>query len=187
MKTRGSPSTMPSSHPPSEDLPRELFEYNRSVFDRFVRRLTRLPWKEVSRNREIGHETLFRTLVHILNVHEAWLVYIVPGRSSELNALFAQADRHPTSWKGFRAYADRVWNGVDAVVRGLSERDLARRVKAPWMPGRYTVRDALFQTTIEQAHHLGEVIGALWQEDLQPPEMTWIRVRSAPSPRRRRR
>jgi uncharacterized damage-inducible protein DinB len=187
MRPRGSSLSMASSRSPPATLARELLGYDRAVFDRFVRRLSRRPWKEVSRNREIGHETLFRTLVHILNVHEAWLVYIVPGRSSELNALFAQADRHPTSWKGFRVYADRVWNGADAVVRGLSERDLARRVKAPWMPGRYTVRDALFQTTIEQAHHLGEVIGALWQEDLHPPEMTWIRVRSAPSPRRRRR
>ena len=172
---------------PSTDLARDLLEYNRAVFDRFVRRLSRLPWNEVSRNREIGHRTLFGTLVHILHVHEAWFVYVVPGRVAELKALFARSDRSPASWKEFRAYADRVWNGVDAVVRGLSERDLARRVKAPWMPGRYTVRDALFQTTIEQAHHLGEVIGALWQDDRAPPEMTWIRVRSAPSPRRRRR
>lgn len=175
-------------HPPAS-LPRELEAYNRAVFDRFVRRLSRLPWKEVSRNREIGHQSLFRTLVHILNVHEAWMVYVVPGRVAELEALFARgeaSDRHPTSWKEFRVYADRVWRGVDAVARGLSERDLARPVKAPWMPGRYTVRDAVFQTTIEEAHHLGEVIGALWQDDVVSPEMTWIRVRSA-RPRRRRR
>jgi uncharacterized damage-inducible protein DinB len=178
---------MASSRSPPATLARELLGYDRAVFDRFVRRLSRRPWKEVSRNREIGHETLFRTLVHILNVHEAWLVYVVPGRTAELRTLFAREDRHPTSWKEFRDYAARVWNGVDAVVRSLSERDLARRVKAPWMPGRYTVRDALFQTTIEQAHHLGEIIGALWQDDVAPPEMTWIRVRSDSLPRPRRR
>jgi len=187
MRPHGSSPSMTRARSPPVDLPRELLAYNRAVFDRFVRRLSRLPWKEVTRNREIGHETLFRTLVHILNVHEVWLVYIVPGRNSELGALFDDEDRHPTSWKTFRTYAERVWNGVDAVVRGLSERDLARPVKAPWMPGRYTVRDALFQTTIEQAHHLGEVIGALWQDDLASPEMTWIRVRSDSATRRRRR
>jgi uncharacterized damage-inducible protein DinB len=178
---------MPSSRSPPAAVARDLLEYNRAVFDRFVRRLSRLPWKDVSRNRGIGHETLFRTLVHILNVQEAWIVYAVPRRNAEMKALFARADRHPASWKEFRAYADRVWEGVDAVVQGLTERDLARRVKVPWMPGRYTVRDALFQTTLEEAHHLGEVIGALWQDDRASPEMTWIMVRSAPKPRPRRR
>jgi uncharacterized damage-inducible protein DinB len=178
---------MPSPRSRPASLARELLGYNRAVFDRFVRRLSRLPWKEVSRNREIGHKTLFGTLVHILNVHEVWFVYIVPGRNSELNALFARAERHPTSWTGFRAYADQVWGEVGRVVNRLTERDLIRRVKAPWMPGRYTVRDALFQTTIEEAHHLGEIIGALWQDDVESPEMTWIRVRSARTPRRRHR
>jgi uncharacterized damage-inducible protein DinB len=178
---------MPPRGSPRASLERDLVEYDRAVFDRFVRRLSRLPWKEVSRDRGIGHETLFRTLVHILNVLEAWLVYAVPGRNSEMEALFAREDRHPSSWREFRAYAGRVWEGVDAVVGGLTERDLARRVKVPWMPGRYTVRDAVFQASIEEAHHLGEIIGALWQDDRASPEMTWIMVRSAPTPRPRRR
>jgi hypothetical protein len=54
------------------------------------------------------------------------------------------------------------------------------------MPGRYTVADALLQATIEEAHHLGEVIGALWQEDLSSPAMTWIDVRRGPTPTARR-
>lgn len=163
-----------------------MVAYDRAVFDRFVRRLSRLPWKEVSRNRGIGHESLFRTLAHILNVQEAWLVYAVPGRNAEMKALFDREDRHPKSWREFRAYSERVWEGIDQVVGALTERDLSRRVKVPWMPGRYTVRDAVFQATIEQAHHLGEVIGGLWQDDVSPPEMTWIMVRSSPPPASRR-
>jgi len=164
---------------------RRLVEYNRAVFERFVRRLSRLPWKEVSRPREIGHQTLFGTLVHILNVHEVWMVYIVPGRTRELRSLFANPDRHPTSWKGFHRYAEQVWAGVGATVGALRASDLDRRVRAPWFPtGRYTVGDAVLQTTLEEAHHLGEVIGALWQDDRAPPPMTWIEVTR---PRRARR
>ena len=44
------------------------------------------------------------------------------------------------------------------------------------MPGRYVVSDGLLQTTFEQAHHLGEIIAALWQDDIEPPPMTWIEV-----------
>ncbi|MCI4369154.1 MAG: DinB family protein [Thermoplasmata archaeon] len=166
-----------------------IAEYDRAVFDRFVRRARRLPKKGATRRRGIGHESLFDTLVHILNVKEVWLVYIVRGRSSEkeLGALFEQTGRHPTDWKGFDDYSKRVWAGVGETMKGLTPRDLERRVKVFWMPGRYTVRDACLQTTIEEAHHLGEIIGALWQEDRRPPEMTWIDVRRAlPSPRKPR-
>jgi uncharacterized damage-inducible protein DinB len=166
---------------------RILVEYNRAVFERFVRRVRNLPGKEATRPRGIGHESLFDTLVHILNVEEVWLVYIVGGRNSdqELGALFDDPTRHPTTWKGFDEYSERVWVGVQKTVRGLTPTALDHRVSAFWMKGQYTVRDALFQTTFEEAHHLGEVIGALWQDDRRPPDMTWIDVRRAARARRR--
>lgn len=179
----------PSETKPIVLSPRDalaIYEYNRAVFDRFARRLERLSWKVVTAERQTGHHTLFDTLVHILHVQEAWLAYIVPGRTKELSARFREADRRPTSWAGFRAYANRVWSETGAVVRSLSARDLRRPVKAPWMPGRYTVADALLQATVEEAHHLGEVIGALWQEDLPSPAMTWIDVRRTPARSARR-
>jgi len=166
---------------------RTIFEYDRAVFDRFVRRVRALPRRAATRKRGIGHESLFATLVHILNVHEVWHVYIVWGRNSdaELEALFADRTRKPRNWKEFDAYAQRVWAGVDRTARRLTPRDLRRKVKVFWMPGEYTVRDAVLQSTIEQAHHLGEVIGALWQDDREPPEMTWIGVRRGLARRKR--
>lgn len=154
----------------------ELEAYDRKVFDRFVRRVRRLPWTQAVREREIGHRTLFATLVHILNVREVWLVYIVPGRNRELARLFSEPSRHPNDWKGFRTYAERVWSGSAATTRGLRGRDLGRTVRAPWMPGKYTVADAYLQASYEEAHHLGEIIGALWQDDVASPPMTWIEV-----------
>jgi len=167
---------------------RALVDYNRAVFARFVRRVRNLPAPQARRRRGIGHESLFDTLVHVLNVQEVWLVYIVRGRNSdkELGALFDDERRHPKNWKGFDEYAKRVWSGVDETLKGLTPRSLARRVNVFWMPGRYTVRDALLQTTMEEAHHLGEIIGALWQDDRKPPDMTWIDVRRPPSRRRRK-
>jgi uncharacterized damage-inducible protein DinB len=169
-----------------DDL-RALVGYDHAVFDRFVRRVRRLPWRDASRKRGIGHESLFQTLVHVLNVREVWLVYIVRGRNSdaELDGLFQDGSRHPKDWKGFDAYARRVWSEVDRTTAGLTAGRAAGRVSAFWMPGRYTVRDAFFQASFEQAHHVGEIIGALWQDDVKPPDMTWIDVRRG-SPRRPR-
>lgn len=164
--------------PLTPEQARRLFEYNRRVFGRFERKARRLSWRSVSRRREIGHQSILATLSHILNVHEVWMAYIVAGRSSdpELEALFADASRHPKDWAGFARYARRVWAAVGSAVARLAPGDMDRPVKAFWMPGKCTVSDALLQTTLEQAHHLGEVIGVLWQDDVPPPEMTWIRV-----------
>jgi len=158
------------------DTARALVEYNRAVFEAFVRRVRRLPARAAQRRRGIGHETVFDTLVHILNVQEVWLVYIVHGRNSdaELETLFGDDRRHPKDWKGFETYAKRVWAGVEATARAATPKFLARRTSVFWMPGRYTVGDAFLQTTVEEAHHLGEVIAALWQDGTAPPEMTWM-------------
>lgn len=155
-----------------------LLEYDRAVFERFVHRVRRLPGKSATRRRGIGHESIFDTLVHILNVHEVWLVYIIRGRNSEseLEKLFEDRSRHPTTWEEFDVYARKVWAGVDKSLAALTSRSLGRAAKVFWMPGRYTVRDAFLQTTFEEAHHLGEIIGALWQEEIEPPDMTWIDV-----------
>ena len=181
----------PPSAPLSVGAARRLFLYNRTVFDRFVGRVERLPPKAVRRSRGIGHLSLFDTLVHILNVHEAWIAYVLPGKVRQLPARFREPDRHPKDWAGFHAYETRVWSEVERYLDGLTLRELGRTVRAPWMPGRYTVSDALLQTTFEEAHHLGEIIGALWQEDRAPPDMTWIDigrgpVRAEPKSRSRR-
>ncbi len=152
---------------------RGLVAYNHAVLNRFERSLERRPWKEVSRDRGIGHGSLKDTLVHILNVEEAWLVAIAQGRWEVFDR---PGRRGPAvrSWKQFREYRDSVWAGTDRLLNGLTETRLRARVKAPWMPGQYALRDAFFQVLIEEAHHLGEVIGVHWQRNWRPPPMTWI-------------
>jgi uncharacterized damage-inducible protein DinB len=168
---------MPSTVSPiTVETARRLTAYNAKVFARYARAAKRLPWRVSSANRGTGHLSIFRTLVHILNVHEVWMVYIVQGRTDELQQLFLEKQRKPATWDGFDQYASQVWTGVDRYVSSVTAAKLAKPVKAPWMPGRYTAGDAVLQTTFEQAHHLGEIIGVYWQRNEEPPEMTWIDV-----------
>jgi uncharacterized damage-inducible protein DinB len=176
---------MTATQPLTVGSARALFRYNRAVFDRFVGRVERLPEKAARRARGIGHQSLFETLVHILHVHEAWIGYVLPGKVRQLPARFREPDRRPKDWEGFHLYETRVWTNVDGYLAKLTDRELRRTVRAPWMPGRYRVSDALLQTTFEEAHHLGEIIGALWQDDRPSPDMTWIEVGRAPPPKPR--
>jgi len=166
---------------------RRLFAYNCEVFDRFVRRVRSLSWRDARRRREIGHQTLFDTLVHILNAQEVWIGYILQGRNTdpELEQLFDDPTRHPKDWKEFRVYASRVRATIDGYLAHVTPRSLRAPVRAFWMPGAYAASDGLWQATFEQAHHLGEIIGALWQDDVAPPEMTWIGVGRSLRTRRR--
>ena len=158
---------------------RQLFAYNKRLFERYARRIRRLPWNDASRHREIGHQSLFGTLVHILNVHEVWIGYILQGRNSdqELEELFGDPARKPEDWRGFNSYNRRVWALVDEYMNGLTPRDLSRPVHVFWMPGEYDASDGLMQATFEEAHHIGEIIGALWQQDIEPPDTAWIGIR----------
>jgi uncharacterized damage-inducible protein DinB len=166
------------------DEARRMLAYNHAVFDRFVRRLRRLGWDVVRENREVGHLSVFQTMEHILNVHDAWLNYIVPGRVAQLDD--GSVKRHDfESWAELVAYERRVWAGVEVLAAQLTPQRLRQRVRAPWMAGQYTLSDAVHQVTIEQAHHLGEVIALLWQRDVEPPPMTWIQNLPR-SPNRRR-
>ncbi len=130
---------------------------------------------------------MIATLTHILNVQESGLLYIVPRRQREIDALGQDPGRAPKDWKEFDAYASRVWDGIEARLPTLTEKELQRRVKAFWMPGRTTVRDAILQISFEEAHHIGELIGAMWRLNIEPPAMTWIELRPGRrDPKRRR-
>jgi uncharacterized damage-inducible protein DinB len=168
-------SAMPTEESPvTVETARALAAYNATAFQRYARAAHRLPWRLASADRGTGHRSIFGTLVHILNVHEVWFLYIVPGRTRELNSLFEQTYRRPTTWTGFDAYSKQVWKGIANYFTTATPEALNRRVKAPWMPGAYTAGDAVLQTTFEQAHHLGEIIAIYWQRDVEPPQMTWI-------------
>jgi uncharacterized damage-inducible protein DinB len=131
-----------------------LTTYNQRVFDAFLRGLERRGWKAAAAERGIAHGSFKNTMVHILNVHEAWMVAITQRRWE----IFSDPSRRATNIRSFaelRRYRSRVWKEVDRLLSGLTDMKLRRRVKAPWMPGRYTLEDAFFQVTFEEAHHLG--------------------------------
>ena len=158
-----------------EDI-RALMRYNRRVLERYELALRRLGWRQITRNRESGHLSLKDTYLHIVQVADGWLNFVVPGRVA------AMGDRPDPfrfrDWRAIRRWTAGVWTGIDRQLSRLTPRELARRVQAPWMPGEYSVADAYLQVTFEQAHHLGEIIALYWQMDRAPPEMTWIVTRN---------
>jgi uncharacterized damage-inducible protein DinB len=153
---------------------RRRVRYDRRAFESFERSARRLGWRRATANHEIGHRSIKNTLVHILNVHEIWLVAAAQDRWDEVLANPRRRPKEVRSFADLRAYRNAVGKGVDRLLDSLTDRGLARRVRVPWIPGKYSLEDAFFQASFEQAHHLGEVIAVYWQQDRTPPQMMWI-------------
>lgn len=152
---------------------RRILAYNRRVLEVYCKKLERLPWKVVSREREAGWHSIAGTFNHILRVYDAWLNYVVQGDLAD-PTMMRRTWSSLESMEEVRESLEKTWTKIDAYMKGLTDRGLGRIVRAEWQPKACTVADALMQVTLEQAHHTGEIIAMLWQDDLRPPEMTWL-------------
>ena len=123
---------------------------------------------------EASHNSIKNTFVHVLTVYNGWLNYNVYGRSSEIPHETEHNPDNYNSAKDIQKFMNKVWKGVDRLMADLDNDLLAKRIKAPWMPGSHSLGDVLMQVSLEQAHHIGEIIAMLWQINVEPPEMTWI-------------
>ncbi len=165
---------------------RRIYAYNFAVLDAFCRKLARLPWSVVSKDRGTTYHSMAGVFHHITRVYDAWLNYTVQGEMADWKMSRRRWDSF-TSTEELRASLEKIMFRIDPFLEGLTDVELRRKVKAEWQPKACTVADALMQVTLEQAHHLGEIIAMLWQEDIRPPEMTWLATNRALEARKKTR
>jgi len=157
---------------------RRILSYNRLVLHAFFNTLEMLPWEMVSRNLEASHNSMKDVFVHILTVYDGWLNHTRVGETagvpeSELD------ESHFQSMDDIKRYMVHVETGVDKLMEELNDALLSSPIKVDWWEKDHTLSDALMQVTLEEAHHVGELIALLWRQDIEPPEMTWIGVNEA--------
>lgn len=165
---------------------RKIYAYNFAVLDAYARKLDRLPWPVAAKDRGATWHSMAGVLHHITRVYDGWLNYTVQGRSADEGMRGRRWDSL-TSMKEIRASLAKVREGIEPFLDTLTDADLRRKVKAAWQPKACSLADAFAQVTFEQAHHLGEIIAMLWQEDIEPPEMTWLATNWALEARAQRR
>jgi len=62
------------------------------------------------------------------------------------------------SMRQVQEFMSKVLGGVDGFMKELNDDDLSKNITAPWMEGEHELSDVFMQVTLEQAHHLGEII-----------------------------
>jgi len=154
---------------------REVFAYNWRVLRDFGDALAALPADVAAKDRGATHDSMKNVFHHILSVHDGWLNVTAQGSSADPAMREKDFDEVPSIVE-LRGYLEKIIAKEDSFLATLKEKDLDRRIQPAWKERPHSLRDALAQVTLEQAHHVGELIALLWQQDIEPPEMTWIDV-----------
>ncbi len=157
---------------------RELYRYNWRVLRDFGDALSKLPPEALLKDREATYGSMKNIFHHILSVHDGWLNVTAQGASAD-PAMREKDFDEVESMDELRAYLEKIIAKEERFLSTLKDKDLGRGVQPEWKTRPHPLRDALLQVTFEQAHHLGELIALFWQQDIEPPEMTWIDVRLA--------
>lgn len=164
---------------PTVDDFRGMYRYNWRVLRDYCDALSRLPKKELLKDREVTYHSMKNVFFHILGVHDGWLNVTVQGASADPRVYDVDDFDDVKTMAELREYMEKVIAKEERLLGSLTEKDLERPVQPSWKKRPHPLRDTLLQVTFEQAHHLGELIAAFWQQDVEPPEMTWIDVRLA--------
>jgi uncharacterized damage-inducible protein DinB len=158
---------------------RTIYEYNSRVLRDYCDALAKLAQEALLKNREVTYGSMKNVFFHILTVHDGWLNVAAQGESADPKVYDVEDFEDVKTMDELRAYMEKVIEKERAFLAGLTETSLDRPVQPAWKNRPHPLRDALMQVTLEQAHHTGELIAMFWQQDIEPPEMTWIDVHLA--------
>ena len=161
-----------------EDL-QEIFEYLSDSRSRFLESFRKLGWAEFARDRGGSWGSMLLIFLHMLDDEEGWLQCAARGRSMR-----EAPDRKPVAYAGFDdLLADNASVGAAtrAYLAQLSEEDLHREVEISHGSGsdRRTVERIIRHAFIDELAHLGELVGFLWQVQVEPPFIDWLDYRQA--------
>ncbi len=151
-----------------------LFAYSQALRDRYLDQLAKLPWEEVVKSRGGSFDSLRDIFLHTVDAEDRLVNYVIPGRTENWVSHSPSEFRDMDS---IRKRAEEVESKSRAYVTRLIPEDLDKKVEMP-RRGMPTVsvraEDVLIHAALENIHHFGELIGLLWQIDVEPPHMGWI-------------
>ena len=154
---------------------RSIYAYNWRTLRDYCEALSKLPKGQLVKDREATYGSMKNIFHHILSVHDGWLNVTAQGASADPEMREKDFDEVP-SMDDLRGYLEAIIAKEGRFLKTLKDKDLDRGIQPEWKTRPWPLRDAFLQVTFEQAHHLGELIALFWQQDIEPPEMTWIDV-----------
>jgi uncharacterized damage-inducible protein DinB len=148
------------------------YAYNAAARHGYFETLSKLPPKELSRDRGASCPTLLDILGHSVGGIETWIVRM----SALTGEPFSPYDGpEPQSLADLQAYERATEKQVDQFFTRPSDSDLDRTFLVPKLPPWWDeefiagVRGTLLHVIEHELQHRGELNALLWQLDVEPP------------------
>jgi uncharacterized damage-inducible protein DinB len=149
----------------------DLLEYNEKARHEYFETLSKLPWDELTKNREASFHSIKNIFVHILSAIDYWLDYL-----QEEN-LHAKKDYdNYASLKEVKDFMEHVEKRTHEYLEKSSDRKFDETYTVKDDSGKIfkiTAEDVLIHVFEEEVHHRGELNALLWQMGTAPPPMGW--------------
>ena len=150
---------------------RKLIEYNEEVRHRYFDSLAKLPWDELTKNREASFHSLRNIFIHTLGAVDYWLDFLL----NEKLRTKREFDDYGTM-DDLQKYMARVEVRMRTYAASLTPEGVLKEYEVTNDLGvatRVTAEDVLIHVFEEEVHHRGELIALLWQMGIEPPLMGW--------------
>ena len=150
---------------------RKLIEYNEEVRHRYFDSLAKLPWEELTKNREASFHSLRNIFIHTLGAADHWLDFLL----NEKLRTKREFDDNKTM-EDIGKYMAHLEARMRTYTASLTPEGLLKEYEVTNDLGevvRVTAEDVLIHVFEEEVHHRGELIALLWQMEIEPPLMGW--------------
>jgi uncharacterized damage-inducible protein DinB len=137
--------------------------------------LAKLPWPELVKPRGISFDSIRNVFVHLTMVEDRWINYTLQNRFSLWTDKTFEKYQTLISLK---EYITHVNDNTEKFLQNLNSEDWKRKVPNPWInepDASITIETGLCNMIMEDMVHYGELSAVLWQMNLEPPYLAFLR------------
>jgi uncharacterized damage-inducible protein DinB len=150
---------------------RDWFEYNTYVRQRYLRLISRLPKAALAEDRGASFPSILDIFTHVLDVYKSWFHVYETGKDlPELKGL---------TLKQVKDLENEIDSYLARFMKRATAKDLHNRFEFAVEEGkkkrkiRRTLGEMLWHLVEEELQHRGELNALLWQDDIDPPVISW--------------
>ncbi len=141
----------------------QLLEYSQFLRHKYLETLRALPWAEVIKDRGASFPSMRDIFLHMVFVTDAYINYVLQGNKNYPDVKYEEYD----SIEKIKKYMEDVETRASENLGKMTTEQLGKSE---------TMLLDFFQ---EETHHRGELLALLWQMDVEPPHMGFLKYRSS--------
>jgi uncharacterized damage-inducible protein DinB len=152
----------------------KLLEYSQFLRHKYLETLSKLPWEDVVKDRGASFPSLRDIYLHMIFVVDAYINYVLQGNPNYPSVNYNEYE----SIEKVTKYLEQVESKANAYLSKVTPEELAKNIERKQKDGSTSlipVEDMLLDLFQEETHHRGELLALLWQMDVAPPHVGFIK------------